>query len=88
MENKTKWDKSKKNKNLPSIEIEINDTNYHKKRKYNEKTMEEVPIFQMWSSKQISSSPSHVKDHSTLHSGDCGIEYPTQVCDIISIFTK
>jgi hypothetical protein len=78
MENKMKWDKpKKKNKNYPSIEIEMSSTSYSG---HNEKTAEEpsVSMFPVWSSKHNanSSSPGRgIKEQSfILHSGDSGIE--------------
>lgn len=88
MENKMKWDSSKKKKKFPSIEIEMTSTNINSN---DEKTTEEaqsLPMFQVWSSKHNTSSPSPVRgvkeQNFTAHSGDSGIE-SVQVC---LIFTK
>lgn len=86
MENKMKWDRSKKKK-FPSIEIEMSNTHYNDN---NTRTAEEetsVTMFPMWSSKQNTNSPSPVrgfKEHNfVLHSGDSGIE-SVQVCNYCS----
>lgn len=83
MENKMKWDRSKKKK-FPSIEIEMSSTHYNDN---NAKTTEDetsVTMFPAWSSKQNINSPSPVrgfKEHNfVLHSGDSGIE-SVQVCN-------
>lgn len=81
MENKMKWDRPKKKKKFPSIEIEMTSANYDS----DEKISEEVPIFKLWSTKHNGGSPGsrRVKEHSfTLNSGDSGIE-SIQVCYFI-----
>lgn len=76
MENKMKWDRSKKNK-FPSIEVEISD-NYNKRSGKMIDEENSIPLFQVWPIKQNNNllSPRRGdKEHSfMLQSGDSGIE--------------
>lgn len=75
-----KWDRPKKKKKFPSIEIEMTSTNYDS----DEKTTEEVPIFKFWSTKSNGGSDDSrsVREHNfKLNSGDSGIE-SIQVCGL------
>jgi len=87
MENKMKWDRSKKKK-FPETEIDLSNTNYnsHDQKITREETLiQKIPL---WSTKQNTDllSPNlGVKEHSfTLQNGDSGIE-SVQVCTLITI---
>ncbi|XP_026818130.1 uncharacterized protein LOC113557049 [Rhopalosiphum maidis] len=77
MENKMKWDRSKKKK-FPDIEIEMSNTNYNGKDEKITKEETSIQMIPLWSNNQnadLTSPNLGVKEHSfILQSGDSGIE--------------
>ena len=82
MENKKKWDRSKKKK-FPDIEIEMSRTRYNGNDEKITREETSIQMIPLWSNKQNidTSSPSiEVKEQSfIIQSGDSGIE-SVQVC--------
>jgi len=87
MENKMKWDRSKKKKFPPDIEIEMSNTHYNGNDEKITRDETSIQMIPLWSNKQNIDIPSPnigVKEQSfILQSGDSGIE-SVQVCVLIT----
>lgn len=81
MENKMKWDRSKKKK-FPDIEIEMSNTHYNGNDEKIKKDETPIQMIPLWSKQNadLASPNLGIKEHSfIIQSGDSGIE-SVQVC--------